>query len=212
MCCSCVWVRWSLEQRRYFSSFLLGRVGIVWGWRTLRQILFTMACWDWDCQWVRQSHSTSSKNWTWMECGEDSGRGWRRGKEKKKGRGGLYWGVILFFFFILCRKLSFIEWFLRFQPGTRLHTAFKTEAGSKVKSLVASLSESEQVQMGEVISRAETLAQAADENKVRLMIDAEQSYFQPAISHIAVNVLMPKYNLTTPTVYNTVQCYLKVSC
>ena len=118
----------------------------------------------------------------------------------------------MFFFFILCRKLSFIEWFLRFQPGTRLHTAFKTEAGSKVKSLVASLSESEQVQMGEVISRAETLAQAADENKVRLMIDAEQSYFQPAISHIAVNVLMPKYNLTTPTVYNTVQCYLKVSC
>lgn len=77
---------------------------------------------------------------------------------------------------------------------------------------MALLSESEQVQMGEVISRAEALAQAAKENKVRLMIDAEQSYFQPAISHIAVNVLMPKYNLTTPTIYNTVQCYLKVSC
>ena len=115
------------------------------------------------------------------------------------------------FLFSFCRKLSFIEWFHRFQPGTRLHTAFKTEAGSKVKSLVASLSENELIQMSDVITRAETLARVAEENKVRLMIDAEQTYFQPAISHIAVNVLMPKYNLTTPTVYNTVQCYLKVS-
>ena len=77
---------------------------------------------------------------------------------------------------------------------------------------MASLSKSELVQMSDVIGRAETLAQVAKENRVRLMIDAEQSYFQPAISHIAVNVLMPKYNLTTPTIYNTVQCYLKVSC
>lgn len=76
---------------------------------------------------------------------------------------------------------------------------------------MASLSESEKVQMGDVIGRAETLAQTAEKNSVRLMIDAEQSYFQPAISHIAVNVLMPKYNLDTPTIYNTVQCYLKVS-
>ena len=85
------------------------------------------------------------------------------------------------------------------------------ETGSKVRSLVAMLSESELVQMSDVIRRAEMLAQVAQENGVRLMIDAEQSYFQPAICHIAVNVLMPKYNLTTPTIYNTVQCYLKVS-
>ena len=65
--------------------------------------------------------------------------------------------------------------------------------------------------MSEVIARAETLATLAHDNGVRLMIDAEQSYFQPAISHIAVNVLMPKYNLTMPIIYNTIQCYLKVS-
>ena len=65
--------------------------------------------------------------------------------------------------------------------------------------------------MTDVIGRAETLAEAAKEHDVRLMIDAEQTYFQPAIHHIAVNVLMPKYNLTTPTIYNTVQSYLRVS-
>ena len=42
------------------------------------------------------------------------------------------------------------------------------------------------------------------------MVDAEQTYFQPAIRHIAVNVLMPLYNLSHPVVYTTVQCYLKV--
>ena len=65
--------------------------------------------------------------------------------------------------------------------------------------------------MEQVVNRAERLAEAAQEFKVRLMIDAEQTYFQPAIRHIAVNVLMPKFNLTTPIIYNTVQSYLKVS-
>lgn len=92
-----------------------------------------------------------------------------------------------------------------------MHATFKTVAGSKVKSLLAVLNESELAQMFDVIGRAETLAEAAQENGVRLMVDAEQSYFQPAIRHIAVNVLMPKYNLSTPTIYNTIQCYLKVS-
>lgn len=64
--------------------------------------------------------------------------------------------------------------------------------------------------MDTVVKRAERLADFAVEKGVRLLVDAEQTYFQPAIQHIAVNVLMPKYNMDTPTIYNTIQCYLKV--
>ncbi len=64
--------------------------------------------------------------------------------------------------------------------------------------------------MDTVVKRTERLVEYAQEKGVRLLIDAEQTYFQLAIRHIVVNVLMPKYNMDTPTVYNTIQCYLKV--
>ena len=82
---------------------------------------------------------------------------------------------------------------------------------SQMQPLLAVLSEIERVQMTSVVRRAETLAQCAQERGVRLMIDAEQTYYQPAIRHVAVNVLMPKYNLAGPVIYNTQQCYCKVS-
>ena len=68
----------------------------------------------------------------------------------------------------------------------------------------------ERDQMSSVIRRAEVLSQCASDRGVRIMVDAEQTYLQPAIRHITVNVLMPKYNLLSPVIYNTQQCYLKV--
>ena len=45
----------------------------------------------------------------------------------------------------------------------------------------------------------------------RVMIDAEHSYFQPAIDNIVLN-LQRKYNKNgKDRVYNTFQCYLKDS-
>lgn len=91
------------------------------------------------------------------------------------------------------------------QSCTHTHVFFQSSSVSAV------LTDDELKQMDIVVKRAKRLAEFAQMNGVRLLVDAEQTYFQPAIRHIAVNVLMPKYNMDTPTIYNTIQCYLKVS-
>ncbi|DBA95567.1 TPA: hypothetical protein ACH3X3_013417 [Trebouxia sp. C0006] len=62
-----------------------------------------------------------------------------------------------------------------------------------------------------MVHRMESIAEAAaSKGNVRLLIDAEHSYMQPAIDAVAIH-LQAKYNKQTPVVFNTYQCYLKDS-
>ncbi|CAK4084831.1 unnamed protein product [Aphanomyces euteiches] len=73
------------------------------------------------------------------------------------------------------------------------------------------LSAEEIQQMSQMMSRLETLAAAASAANVKLMIDAEQTYMQPAIDHVVLN-LQRRYNTNNrDTIYNTFQCYLRDS-
>lgn len=61
-----------------------------------------------------------------------------------------------------------------------------------------------------MMDRLDTLAAHAAKDQVRLMIDAEHSYFQPAIDNATLE-MQRKYNVEVPVIFNTYQCYLKDS-
>jgi len=86
--------------------------------------------------------------------------------------------------------------------------ANRKRPGVDAKPILPSLSDEEVAQFERMMGRLDKIAQAAAKAKVRLMVDAEQSYFQPAISHAVVN-LQRAYNRTFPAVFTTYQCYLR---
>ncbi|KAI1291786.1 Proline dehydrogenase 1, mitochondrial [Halotydeus destructor] len=78
----------------------------------------------------------------------------------------------------------------------------------KMEPIIKALSREEDEMFRNMMRRIHTIAKAAQDRDVRVMIDAEQTYFQPAISRITLE-LMRKYNKEKAIVFNTYQCYLK---
>ncbi|XP_032371812.1 proline dehydrogenase 1, mitochondrial isoform X2 [Etheostoma spectabile] len=78
----------------------------------------------------------------------------------------------------------------------------------KLEPLLEKFTTEEEKQMKRMLLRLDILVKHAMENGVRLMVDAEQTYFQPAISRLTLE-MQRLYNKEKPVIFNTYQCYLK---
>jgi proline dehydrogenase len=105
--------------------------------------------------------------------------------------------------------VDYVEWLESVQPNdATLHPFFCANGGSGGEStLLPKLNPREAQQMDNMVDRLERLAERAAAQRVHLMVDAEQTYFQPAIDHMVLN-LQKKFNREFPAIYNTYQCYL----
>ncbi|KAM4745446.1 proline dehydrogenase 1, mitochondrial isoform 2-T2 [Anableps anableps] len=78
----------------------------------------------------------------------------------------------------------------------------------KLEPLLQNFTVEDENQLKRTLQRLDVLAKCASENGVHLMVDAEQTYFQPAISKLTLDT-QRIYNREKPVVFNTYQCYLK---
>ena len=105
------------------------------------------------------------------------------------------------------------EWHNFLTPQLKLAKLFRAEpnkVGELGEPIIASMTDMELNEMENMRRRLLTISKHAKEKGVRLMVDAEQTYFQPAISRMTLEA-MRDYNRDSPVVFNTYQCYLKDS-
>jgi proline dehydrogenase len=74
------------------------------------------------------------------------------------------------------------------------------------RSAGKALGAAEQAEWDRVLQRMERLCGTAAASNVRLMVDAEESWLQPAIDAL-VEAMMARYNRERAVIYNTVQLY-----
>lgn len=68
------------------------------------------------------------------------------------------------------------------------------------------LSDSEFAEWSRVVKRFDDVCKLCYEDKIKVMIDAEETWMQDAADHLAEE-MMEKYNRETPIVWNTIQMY-----
>ncbi|XP_007533448.1 proline dehydrogenase 1, mitochondrial isoform X2 [Erinaceus europaeus] len=106
--------------------------------------------------------------------------------------------------------LDLLDWCRIIDNRTELskHLVVPNMKTGLLEPLLSQFTEEEERQMTRILQRLDILAKKGMETGVRLMVDAEQTYFQPAISHLALE-MQRKFNVDKPLVFNTYQCYLK---
>lgn len=85
-------------------------------------------------------------------------------------------------------------------------TAFGRFALLEKKSNGEKLTKDEEAEWGRIVNRYDKVCQKAYDLEVSLLIDAEESWIQPAADELALD-MMRKYNKERPVVYNTAQLY-----
>ncbi|CAD5120993.1 DgyrCDS9537 [Dimorphilus gyrociliatus] len=109
-------------------------------------------------------------------------------------------------------EIDMLDWHNLLEVNVRLGNLLKTpnaETGV-FEPIVTSFTVSEEMQMKNMLKRINTIVEYAIKKDVRLMIDAEQTYFQNGINRLCME-MMRKFNKEKAYVFNTYQCYLKES-
>ncbi|XP_018570812.1 proline dehydrogenase 1, mitochondrial [Anoplophora glabripennis] len=106
--------------------------------------------------------------------------------------------------------LHLFPWSGIIDDNQELSTTFRVPdlKTGRMTRLITQLSTKEEEMFRNMIRRVNTIVKAAQEMDVRIMVDAEQTYFQPAITRITLE-FMRKYNKDKAIVFNTYQCYLR---
>ncbi|CAB3219914.1 unnamed protein product [Arctia plantaginis] len=78
----------------------------------------------------------------------------------------------------------------------------------QMRRLISQISTKEEEMFRNMLRRLNHIIKIANDVDVRIMIDAEQTYFQPAISRICIE-MMRRYNKDRTLVFNTYQTYLR---
>ncbi|KAJ1074076.1 hypothetical protein K5549_015575 [Capra hircus] len=106
--------------------------------------------------------------------------------------------------------LDLLDWCSLIDSRTELsrHLVVPNMQTGRLEPLLSQFTEEEERQMTRMLQRMGVLAKKASQAGVRLMVDAEQTYFQPAISRLTLET-QRRFNVERPLVFNTFQCYLR---
>ncbi|XP_058388190.1 proline dehydrogenase 1, mitochondrial isoform X2 [Diceros bicornis minor] len=106
--------------------------------------------------------------------------------------------------------LDLLDWSSLIDSRTELskHLVVPNMQTGQLEPLLSRFTEEEELQMTRMLQRMDILAKKAAEAGVRLMVDAEQTYFQPAISRLTLE-MQRRFNVEKPLIFGTYQCYLK---
>uniref|UniRef100_F1L3W8 Proline dehydrogenase n=1 Tax=Ascaris suum TaxID=6253 RepID=F1L3W8_ASCSU len=106
--------------------------------------------------------------------------------------------------------VDFYDWTDLLDENIKLSEMFQVYniKTQKIEPLIVQLSDEEEQEFANMTDRVVRIVDYAISKGVRVMIDAEQTYFQPAISRLTM-ALMRRHNKERGWVFNTYQAYLK---